>query len=168
MTQTGGTADGCMSPDEPLGAGAIPRVFRQFVADVECATHFPNVEHLYTQSLFLGGATSVPQSLDMLLRLESLPADVARLKRAVNYTGADHCPLKTERAARDKPRAVPRASILRDLLRMDRALLQSVCNVFMQDFICLGYELPEGCELLPRAAARAPTTMGITPAELRA
>ena len=39
------------------------------------------------------------------------------------------------------------------MLAREPALLQSICNVYMQDFVCLGYELPAGCELLPRAAA---------------
>ena len=157
---------GCAAPDKPLDASSIKRIFRQFVADVECATHFPNVEHLFSQSLFLGGATSVSQPLDLLLRLESLPTDINDLKKAINFTEAEHCPLKTERAARDKPLTVPHASILRQLLHAERSLLQSVCNIYMQDFLCLGYELPSGCEWLPRSAAISPSTMGITPLAL--
>ena len=58
---------------------------------------------------------------------------------------------------------VPPASALRELLRDEPELMQSLCNVYIQDFLCLGYPLPEGCELLPRHAARAPSTAGITP-----
>ena len=106
------------------------------------------------------------QPLDLLLRLESLPTDINDLKKAINFTEAEHCPLKTERAARDKPLTVPHASILRQLLHAERSLLQSVCNIYMQDFLCLGYELPSGCEWLPRSAAISPSTMGITPLAL--
>ena len=42
------------------------------------------------------------------------------------------------------------------------ALIQSLCNVYMQDFVCLGYPLPTGCELLPSHAAQPPATMDIS------
>ena len=145
------TAAACADPQVPLSESALRAVFRQFVADVECSAQYPNVEHLYTQSLFLGGNTSTPQPLDMLLRLETLDADLRVLKRAVGYQeAADACPLKVERVAAGKPKAVPTAAALASLLRDEPGLLQRVCNVYMIDFVCLGYPLPEGCEMLPR------------------
>jgi hypothetical protein len=121
------------------------------VRDVECARRFPNGEHLYSQSLFLGGNTSVPQPIDLLLRLETLDHDLATLKTAVGYGAAtaDVCPLKAERVAAQKPRGVPSAAVLRTLLEHDPALMQAVCNIYMQDFVCLGYPLPSACKLLP-------------------
>ena len=158
---------GCVSPNTALSDAHLKRIFRQFVADVECSTHFPNVEHLYTQSLFLGGNTSSPHPIDLLLRLETLDDDVRRLKRRVGYGSTDDkCPLKTERRSSDKPKAVPAAGRLRELFADEPDLLQSVCNVYMQDFICLGYELPKACELLPRRAAKAPKTMEVTPSTM--
>ena len=157
----------CTDPEDELDPAALRAIVRQFVADVECGVHFPNVEHLYSQTLFLGGNTSVPQPLDLLLRLETLADDLPALKRRVGYTAADACPLKTERAASQKPRAVPHAVSIGLLLRDEPGLLQSVCNVYMQDFVCLGYPLPKGCELLPRAAPQPPATMNITASALR-
>lgn len=145
----GGNESGCAPADEPLPAAQLLSIFRQFVRDVQCSWHFPNVEHLYTQSLFLGGNTSVPQPVDLLLRLESLDADIERLKHAVGYRQADTCPLRSERVAADKPRGVPSQPSLRALLESDPALLQDVCNVYMQDYLCLGYPLPRGCEVIP-------------------
>ena len=144
-------ADGCTSPETPLSASDLRAIFRQFVSDVECSTHFPNVQHLYSQSLFLGGNTSVPQPIDLLLRLETLDRDLATLKTAVGYGAAtaDVCPLRAERVAAQKPRGVPSAAVLRTLLERDPALMQTVCNIYMQDFVCLGYPLPSACELLP-------------------
>ena len=157
----------CTDASTALNRTALRALFRQFVADLECSTRFPNSEHLYSQALFLGANTSRPQRIDTLLRLESLAADVAQLKRAVGYGNRkDACPLTTERSAADKPRAVPHASTLLALLRDEPGLLQSVCNVYMQDFICLGYPLPKGCELLPPRAAHAPKTMRITAASV--
>ncbi len=160
-------AAACAQADAPLSAAALRAVFRQFVADVECATHYSNVEHLYSQSLFLGGNTSSRHDIELLLRLESLSEDMRSLKRAVRYgKREDACPLRVERSASDKPRAVPSRSALWRLLEEEPSLLQSVCNVYMQDFICLGYPLPRGCELQPPRAATQPETMNITPASL--
>ena len=148
-------AGACASPDEALPTAQLRRIFTQFVRDVECARHFPNGQHLYSQSLFLGGNTSVPQPIDMLLRLESISEDLATLKAAVGYGAAtaDLCPLREERVAAQKPRGVPSAAALRALLEQDPALMQTVCNIYMQDFVCLGYPLPAACKLEPHAGA---------------
>ena len=156
----------CTDADVPLSRAALRAVFRQLVADVECGTQFANGQHLYSQSLFLGGNTSRPRQLDMLLRLESLSADLGALKRRVGYAEDDKCPLRRERSAEEKPAAVPRAGSLRSLLVNVPGLLQSVCNIYMQDYICLGYPLPSGCELLPAEASRPPATMNVTASSL--
>ena len=105
------------------------------------------------QSLFLGANTSVPQPVDLLLRLESLSDDVQTLKRAVGYRGDERCPLKQERAAAEKPRGAPAPNALRAVLAAAPELMQSICNVFIQDFLCLGYPLPDGCAVEPEAPA---------------
>ena len=93
----------------------------------------------------------MPQPIDLLLRLETLDRDLATLKTAVGYGAAtaDVCPLRAERVAAQKPRGVPSAAVLRTLLERDPALMQTVCNIYVQDFVCLGYPLPSACELLP-------------------
>ena len=86
----------------------------QFVADVECSTRFPAVEHLYTQSLFLGANTTVPQPVDVLLRLENITSDLASFKQRIGYRkSSDLCPLRSERSASQKPRAVPSGELIR-------------------------------------------------------
>ena len=163
----------CTDAEEPISRDALKAIFRQFVADLECGTQFANGQHLFTQALFLGGNTSVPRPLDFLLRLESLASDLDVLKTYVSYNGdgagggkgeggRGSCPLHTERSASEKPPAVPRPPVLLELLAEDAALLQSVCNIYMQDFICLGYPLPKGCKLLPAKAALPPPTMNLT------
>jgi hypothetical protein len=157
----------CTDPEATLNTSALRAILRQFIADVECSVRFPNGEHLYSQSLFLGGNASSPHPIDMLLRLETLDADLRLLKKRVGYGDTrDACPLKTERAAATKPRAVPTATLLLSLLRDEPELLQSLCNVYIQDFVCLGYALPDGCELLPPRAARPPPTIDISASDL--
>ena len=80
----------------------------------------------------------MPQPLDLLLRLESIEEDLAALKRAVGYAAADVCPLKEERVAAQKPRGVPAKPALLALLAREPALMQAVCNIYIQDFLCLG------------------------------
>ena len=152
-TAMNGVDGACAAADEPMSDGALAAVFRQMVADVECGRAFPNVQHMYSQSLFLGANTSVPQPVDLLLRLESLSDDVQTLKRAVGYRGDERCPLKQERAAAEKPRGAPAPNALRAVLAAAPELMQSICNVFIQDFLCLGYPLPDGCAVEPEAPA---------------
>mgnify|MGYP007078132088 CR=1 FL=1 len=98
-----------------------------------------------------GGNTTVPQPIDLLLRLENISADIARLKQRVRYAQtADACPLRSERVAADKSRGVPSREAIRRILYGEPNLLQSVCNVYMQDFLCLGYPLPPGCVVTPK------------------
>ena len=147
------SGSGCAAADAPPPDEELRALLRHFVADLECSVRYPTVEHLYTQSLFLGGNTTVPQPVDMLLRLETLPADVAALKAAVGYATADACPLKSERVAAQKPRAVPASPRVRQMLEAEPGLLQAVCNVYVQDFVCLGYPLPPACQLVPPRAS---------------
>ena len=58
--------------------------------------------------------------------------------------------------ASEKPRGAPAPKALRAVLNAAPELLQAVCNVFMQDFLCLGYPLPEGCDVEPAAMSTAP------------
>ena len=161
-TAMNGVDGACAAADEPMSDGALAAVFRQMVADVECGRAFPNVQHMYSQSLFLGANTSVPQPVDLLLRLESLSDDVQTLKRAVGYNGDERCPLKQERAAAEKPRGAPAPNALRAVLAAAPELMQSICNVFIQDFLCLGYPLPDGCAVEPEApAARQVSELGV-------
>ena len=62
-------------------------------------------------------------------------------------------PLKQERAAAEKPRGAPAPNALRAVLAAAPELMQSICNVFIQDFLCLGYPLPDGCAVEPEAPA---------------
>ena len=52
------------------------------------------------------------------------------------------------------------------LLEEEPALMQSLCNVYIQDFICLGYHLPEACNLLPAHGAATPETSSLTEDDL--
>ena len=72
-TAMNGVDGACAAADEPMSDGALAAVFRQMVADVECGRAFPNVQHMYSQSLFLGANTSVPQPVDLLLASSRSP-----------------------------------------------------------------------------------------------
>jgi hypothetical protein len=138
-----GAGGGC--PIDRLSPADVARVLRQFVADVGCGVRFANGEHLLSQSLFLGGNASAPSPVDMLLRLESLPRDIAALRRRVGHAAPELCPLGRERAQAAKPPQVPSQRELRAVLTADGALMQAVCDLLMTDFLCLGYPLPQGC-----------------------
>jgi hypothetical protein len=60
------------------------------------------------------------------------------------------CPLGKERSQKEKPASVPTQRAVRRSL--NPPLLQTVCDILMIDFVCLGYSLPPGCELQRRRA----------------
>jgi len=144
---TEGLGGGCAAAETPPSQAFVALVFRQFVSDVSCSLAFPNAQHMLSQSLFLGGNTSTPQPIDMLLRLETLHDDIEAFKKAVGYDQEEVCPLGRERIEGDKPRAVPTKRQLRQLVDENPRLLQAICDILIQDYVCLGYELPNGCEL---------------------
>jgi hypothetical protein len=72
-------------------------------------------------------------------------AGADELKRRVGYSAQDTCPLGKERSQGEKPASVPSQRAVRE--RLAPPMLQTVCDILMVDFVCLGYSLPPGCEL---------------------
>ena len=131
-TAMNGVDGACAAADEPMSDGALAAVFRQMVADVECGRAFPNV-HTCTRSRS-SSREHVVRTVD-LCSARSL-GDVQTLKRAVGYNGDERCPLR-ERRHRE---AAGRAARMRSArFSPPRPSVQSICNVFIQDFLCLGY-----------------------------
>ena len=86
--------------------------------------------HQYTQSYFLSGtdATGVPVKWTRIIKLENAPDDAM----------PDHLRLPHHNAK-------PAHSHLVELVRADAEIRCGICDIYRQDFVCLGYQGCEGC-----------------------
>ena len=86
--------------------------------------------HQYTQSYFLSGtdATGVPVKWTRIIKLENAPDDAM----------PDHLRLPHHNAK-------PAHSHLVELVRADAEIRCGICDIYRQDFVCLGYQGCQGC-----------------------
>lgn len=63
-------------------------------------------------------------------------------------SGAKKKPIQSSKAtAADLARmGFPEYSLLKAVLEADDSLVVAICNIFMQDYLCLGYPLPPACQ----------------------
>ena len=122
-------------------------IFKTFLQELECVPTFEWWQHAASSSYFATKSVLadnhtgalVPTSIDSVIRHEALEEGLAS-----NF------------AARKSERSFPRENVLprkeettRDslaqLLKDDLNLQQSVCRVYIQDYLCFGYPLPKTC-----------------------
>ena len=86
--------------------------------------------HQYTQSYFLSGtdATGVPVKWTRIIKLESATDDAM----------PDHLRLPLQNAKADYGNLV-------EMVRADAEIRCGICDIYRQDFVCLGYQGCEGC-----------------------
>lgn len=170
--------------------------FRAFLRSLECAGRYNRVGHVESVSALLGVSPlselnerlfaasarrrpwcepidTEPPPITMIMRQETLAADLARMLERVNATArvrARGCQLPQSRISNVAPKfeqsdklrgsairiaqrrerinattGVPSRATLRAILDADPVLMQVVCRVYVQDYACLGYPLPESC-----------------------
>ena len=86
--------------------------------------------HQYTQSYFLSGtdATGVPIKWTRIIKLENAPGDGMPNRLRLPHHNAK-----------------PAYGHLVELVRADAELRCGICEIYRQDFVCLGYQGCEGC-----------------------
>ena len=73
-------------------------------------------------------------------RLETKLDDVAT---RANFRRS--CTVKAENVGAVKPGKLPSRADVAAVLAAESSLLQLACDIYAQDYICLGLPLPEGC-----------------------
>ena len=122
-----------------------------FIDDIECGIVYSAAEHLATQMSFLTMGYTERASLDFQIRLQNVSTDLEALGETISYprhrnTSVWKCPLGRENDAAGKARLVVGKSDFKATLTANPALMQRVCSVYIQDFLCLGFPLPAECE----------------------
>lgn len=144
----------------------------------ECAPAYCWAEHLYTHAYFVSPATNDGPYIDTLLPTHNLTEGLPALFRSrqqhetQNRTTIQYLPVsstaRTNAGSQKDERIQHQLRVLQDLLSTttnnhtatsnhDRyGLLESVCRMFMQDFICFEewMETPDVCRRLLQKAAK--------------
>lgn len=132
-----------------FSADDLPQLLGGFVHDVECNYEFYASEHFTTQATFLTQGEGCAADLGPLVRLEELDegldqmVDELKVQQGGSYK---NCTMKDSNDASDKPGGLPSEAEMVAVLEKDDALMQRLCKVYAQDYICFGYELPDSCK----------------------
>lgn len=119
-----------------------------FVHDTECNYYFYAAEHFTTQSAFINQGGGCAAEIDNLVRLEELDLGLEEMVEQLKESHGGswkNCSMGHDNVAADKPSGVPSESEMLEILEKDTDLMRRVCIIYAQDFICLGYEVPDAC-----------------------
>ena len=129
----------------PLMRGDYDAAVQAFVNDTECTRMYQAAEHFNSQSDFLlGGDTRT----DLVVRADD--DDKAGTLRAGlgEAGGAASCAVASKNAAAAKPPGQLPDDVAHRIygaLQDGAGLVARLCAVYVQDFVCLGYEVPGAC-----------------------
>lgn len=138
-------AGGSEAGNASIAAGDMPTMLAEFLADLSCSKHVYAYEHLLTQSAFAADASG---GLDVVVGVDELTKGLDAVAARANFTR--RCAVKPENVGSGKPGTLPTKGDFMDVLVGNASLLQTVCDVYAQDFICFGLPMPVGCEVLKR------------------
>mmetsp|Transcript_11697 Transcript_11697/g.32140 ORF Transcript_11697/g.32140 Transcript_11697/m.32140 type:complete len:437 (+) Transcript_11697:51-1361(+) len=144
---------------------ALEDLVSGFISDLECSIIYSASEHLSSQASFVTSGFEALSHLDFHVRLSHIEEDLIRLSQKIGYVavnasrmvephvdaGMAHvgwkCALghENEASAKGKIMFVDQDDIAA-VLRRSPQLVQRLCTVYMQDFVCLGYDLPPECQ----------------------
>ena len=119
---------------------------------------FPGVQHIFTQASFLSvtstdGLPLFPR-VDFIGRLESFSSDWEKLIKLLSARprGATRTKLPVvDKIPHRNPSPNGLTELLMGSLLNSTIFLKAVCEFYIQDFLCFGYQLPRGCEPPPKA-----------------
>lgn len=126
--------------------GMLPLLMTRLVSDAVCNYGGYAADHLTSQTTFLAGADSLP--LAKVVKLEEFDAQLEELNRVIGKSGAVQCSLPSANDKANKPPGlpVPSTADMRAYLEAEPDLMQQVCLMYAQDFVCFDYDLPDACK----------------------
>ena len=130
-----------------VNMSALPELVGAFLHDVECNYEFYAADHFITQSAFINQGGGCMDEVDVIVRLEELDDGLNEL---TSQTQADdslwrNCSLSDDNSADDKPDGVPSESAIVSVLEDNDELMQKLCLILAQDYLCFDYDLPKAC-----------------------
>lgn len=122
-----------------------------FLEDIECGIVYSAAEHLATQMSFLTSGYAARAQLDVQVKLSNLTQDLGHMASMISYPRQANdsvwkCPLGHENDVTSKTVLPVTKNDFVETLQRFPSLVQRLCTVYIQDFICLGFPLPPECE----------------------
>ncbi|KAL1530657.1 hypothetical protein AB1Y20_001557 [Prymnesium parvum] len=122
-----------------------------FLEDIECAIVYSAAEHLATQMSFITSGYSERAVLDFQIKIPNVTQDLERLGHMIKYRPQTNhsvwkCPLGRENDGATKAKFHVNKQDFLNVLANHPSLVQRLCTVYIQDYLCLGFALPAECE----------------------
>uniref|UniRef100_A0A7S0P0U9 Uncharacterized protein n=1 Tax=Calcidiscus leptoporus TaxID=127549 RepID=A0A7S0P0U9_9EUKA len=142
-----------VAPTAEQREAALFKLISGFVTDLECGVVYSASEHMATQMSFLTSGLVDRAHFDFQIRMQNLSADLERLGQQIEYSSALRrngsvwkCALGRENEAGKKAKMPISKADFEGALTRHAGLVQRLCTVYMQDYVCLGFTLPLECE----------------------
>lgn len=129
----------------------LQQLVEDFVFDTKCNFDFYAAPHLSSQSLYVSQNAGEANGVDYAFKLEKISELVENLTTVLlgNATSSSpRCSLVPGNVEACKPQrsTVPSNDDLLQALGAMPKLVQELCLVYAQDFVCFDYELPDACK----------------------
>lgn len=126
----------------------VHRLMKAFVTDTSCNYYTYACEHLSSQSNFVTQNAGIAKDISVVVKLEDLNTGLSALSSAAGLAHNKSCVLAHSNMKVDKPSgdAIPSSEDMLRILEGDENLIQQLCLVYAQDFICFDYDLPDACK----------------------
>lgn len=121
----------------------FPEIVTAFVHDKKCNYYFYASEHFVSQSAFVTQNDGPAAELDTVIRLEELDDGLTELANKLGHTQT--CSMGDSNSASNKPGGLPSESQTMAILKQIPSLMEDLCLIYAQDFICFDYDLPDEC-----------------------
>uniref|UniRef100_A0A7S4JMQ5 Sulfotransferase domain-containing protein n=1 Tax=Odontella aurita TaxID=265563 RepID=A0A7S4JMQ5_9STRA len=123
----------------------LPDLIRSIVNDLSCNHKYYSADHFLSQSVFLSQSPGKADALDAIIKIENSKSGLERIGSLVNHRISEHCSLQQSNLDEKKPGGVPSSKEILTVIRENDDIMRELCLIYIQDYICLDYELPPGC-----------------------
>lgn len=125
----------------------LDRLMKALVLDTSCNYYTYACEHLNTQANFVTQNDGGAHDIDVIVKLEDLDTGLHKLSAAANTSYRSNCEMKHTNVKTDKPvnELVPTSADMLRALQQNKVLMQKLCLIYAQDFVCFNYTLPPVC-----------------------
>jgi hypothetical protein len=158
----------CKENHDLLIRSSKEKLMECLIREHECHPGYCASEHLFSHGFFVsrggGGAYKDGPDIDALFRMENLTASLSALPELLDHytppplsssSSSSLSPLNisTARSSSQKDPAIQEwQTILSHLLTNNTEILQIVCRMYMQDFVCLDLAMPDECTVMLKKA----------------